>query len=100
MIDKAGVTDKHNSVAQGVQQLHGLNCGHNNLEPRGCLLNYKDKCLKLADLASSTQLKMCMYFTPYQMRYLACFWTRPGHPRVTSDLRSHRMHISSTCQHC
>ena len=95
MIDKAGVTDKHNSVAHGVQQLHGLNCGHNNLEPRGCLLNYKDKCLKLADLASSTQHKMRMYFTPYQMRYLACFWTR-----VTSDLRSHRMHISSTCQRC
>jgi len=64
LIDKVEVTHKHSSVAQGVQQLHGLNIGHNNMEPRGCLLKHKHKCSKLADLANSTQLKMCMYSLP------------------------------------
>ncbi len=69
-IDKADVTQKHNSVAQGLEQLHGLNIRHKNVEPRGCLLKHMDKCLKLADLANSIQPNMCMYVTPYLVCYL------------------------------
>ena len=60
LIGKADVTHQHSNVAQEVQQLHGLNIEHKNVQPSGCLLKHKDKCVKLADLANSTQLKMCM----------------------------------------
>ncbi len=33
LIDKADMTHKHGSVAHGVQQLHGLNIGHNDVKP-------------------------------------------------------------------
>ncbi len=67
LIDKADMTHKHGSVAHGVQQLHGLNIGHNDVKPHNCLLKHKDKYLQLANLANSTQLKTVMYFTPYLM---------------------------------
>ncbi len=60
LVDKADMTHKHNSEAQGLQQLHGFNIEHNNKEPRGCLLMHKDKRSKLADLANSTPLKTCI----------------------------------------
>jgi serine/threonine protein kinase len=52
-------------VAQGLEQLHGLNIVHNDVKPHNCLLKHKDNYLKLADLANSVQLLAGMYITPY-----------------------------------